>query len=538
MSSSFPVRCFLVILPAVMASLVVARDARSQVVEPNGVSVPATVAGSTETTLAQYFASKGEAIDAVADAATSPAVFLPLCDFQTTLVLSQSGAQAGLAWYNVPASPTATPVVHLIGTPPLALGQSITSADIRSDPGYADGLIGFALMKDLGSGYVPVYYSEYMRNVDCTMCTTPGYWKMALSYKSTNAANAYYMAWEDWEGASASSWPDDGDFNDKVFFITGVTCDGGGVACETGLPGVCAAGVTECQPGGTLTCKPQITASPEKCDNLDNDCNGQVDDGPGLCPGNQVCVQGQCIGPCSDSEFPCNPPLGCRNGYCVDLGCVGVTCAVGKLCQAGQCVGGCDGVVCPAGQDCQLGVCVDPCAGVSCPGAVCEHGACVTSCACRSCPAGQACASDGHCVDQGCQSKTCPTGQVCRTGACVDPCAGAACPGGGVCANGKCQPPSPITGSGTGTGGAAPTGGGTGSGGATGAGGRTGTGGIGTGGSLAVGGGAGGSSSGPHAVGGEVGCSCAVSTAWPGQATAALIALSFLAARSRSRRRR
>src|ERR1700722_10514595 len=170
------------VLLSLSLSLVVGRSATAQVVEPNGIGVPAVVAGSTETTLQQFFTAQGETIDATQDASTSPAVFLPLCDFQATLVLSQSQAQAGLDWYNVPTSPTAAPTpLYPIGAPPLAIGATVGSSDIRSNPAYAGGLIGFALMKNLGNGYVPIYYSEYMRNVDCTGCTMPGYWKMMLS---------------------------------------------------------------------------------------------------------------------------------------------------------------------------------------------------------------------------------------------------------------------------------------------------------------------------------------------------------------------
>ncbi len=158
--------------------------------------------------------------------------------------------------------------------------------------------------------------------------------------------------------------------------------------------GVCANGVTQCVVSGAPTCNATIKPSAEKCDNLDNDCNGMVDDGDGLCPSGQVCVQGKCIGPCSNTEFPCGPPLVCTNGLCVDPSCVGVTCKAGQICQSGTCVGGCEGVKCPANQQCQLGVCVDPCAGVTCKGAVCVQGVCVQSCMCQPCGAGQVCTAE------------------------------------------------------------------------------------------------------------------------------------------------
>ena len=52
---------------------------------------------------------------------------------------------------------------------------------------------------------------------------------------------------------------------------------GGGAACETALAGVCSAGRTRCE-GGRLVCDQRVQASDERCDDLDNDCNGRVDE--------------------------------------------------------------------------------------------------------------------------------------------------------------------------------------------------------------------------------------------------------------------
>jgi MYXO-CTERM domain-containing protein len=535
---------------AVLALAFVCRTAAAaQVVEPNGTVVPSATT-MDPISLQQYFTSVNENINVVANASITPATFMPLCNFQANLVLKQSSADGGLAWYNVPDSATdpnhtATPTVYQIGPFPMTVGTIVASSDIRSNANYAGGLVGFALLKNIGNGPVPVYYSEDTRNADCTGCTMPGYWKMMLSYQSTVTSNEYYMAWEDWEGANTTTWyGNDGDFNDKVFAISGVTCEGGGVPCQTTMQGVCANGITQCVVGGSPTCVSQIKPSAEKCDNLDNDCNGMVDDGPGLCPGSQVCVQGQCIDPCSTSEFPCGPPLVCVNGYCVDPGCENVTCKIGQVCHGGTCVGGCDGVQCPANQICELGVCVDPCAGVTCKGSVCVLGVCVQNCSCQACPKGQVCAATGACVDDGCDTMTCGAGQVCTNGSCGDACAGAKCPGGADCHNGQCDAPPPPPAP-TGAGGSTGTGGDTATGGAGGAvvrtggtsGGKGGAGGA--GGAIATGGSTGTTGSGgaaPHEAG-VVSCNC--TSAGPGSSGGALLlALMALAAFARRRARR
>ena len=64
----------------------------------------------------------------------------------------------------------------------------------------------------------------------------------------------------------------------------------GGGNCPTGQPGICADGTENCL-GGGLVCIQNLAAIVEKCDGLDNDCDGPVDeDNPG---GDQFCTTGQ-----------------------------------------------------------------------------------------------------------------------------------------------------------------------------------------------------------------------------------------------------
>lgn len=109
---------------------------------------------------------------------------------------------------------------------------------------------------------------------------------------------------------------------------------GGGQSCNTGLPGVCAAGTTQCT-GGQIVCVQDNPPSGEVCNNLDDDCDGIVDEGD-ICPGGQICQSGAC-----------QCPAGTQNcaGECVDTntdpancGFCGNQCPGGEICSAGACV--------------------------------------------------------------------------------------------------------------------------------------------------------------------------------------------------------
>jgi uncharacterized membrane protein YgcG len=432
------------------ALCLVAAGAAADIYEPNNVQVPPkgllvpidSSPKNGETQLYTLFQNRGEPYTSqasvVAAAQITPNAFSPLCGFTATFVMNQAGSKFGLAWYNDTGVPPQASDLHEIVPAGAPLGQMISGATIRNDPAYTGGLVGFAL--EVGGGEAG-HFTNPAYDTLCSstsVCNPAAHWITAIMFPSTVTANAYYICFEDGNTAS-NGWNNDGDFNDDVFFLTGLTCAGGGQPCDTGQPGVCAQGVTQCTANGT-TCTQVTQPGTETCNGLDDNCDGMVDNGA-VCPAGEVCDKGMCVTSCSNGEFVCPPNLACSSdGHCVDPACVSVSCPAGQVCVAGACKGPCDGVTCPYPQVCRAGVCVDPCANVNCPsGQVCQNGACVESCSCLPCATGMACdTGSGQCVDPTCVGKTCGAGTHCVSGSCVDDCMGATCPTGQTCMGGTC----------------------------------------------------------------------------------------------------
>jgi cysteine-rich repeat protein len=162
-------------------------------------------------------------------------------------------------------------------------------------------------------------------------------------------------------------------------------CEGEGTACQTGLPGACAAGTLRCSESSILICQPEQANVDEACgDGIDNDCNGDADEN---CPcGHDKCDEGVPL------DATCTV-----NG--VPDACIAAICASDPFC--------CDPAVSAAGRwdaSCVTRV-YSVCGALSCPAhaGTCTHGACEAG-------AALATTCDG---DIGCVKKVCTEDPFC-----------------------------------------------------------------------------------------------------------------------------
>ena len=205
----------------------------------------------------------------------------------------------------------------------------------------------------------------------------------------------------------------------------------------------------------------------------------------GLCTGDTVCHEGECIASsrvCGD--IICPPTQYCLNDVCTDIAlpdpCANKSCENGQICENGECIdpepaGKCGDDVCEAdetclddtcvesacvedghlkvcddGLVCSKGNCIEPkCVGITCPdGRSCIAGDCIED-ACiddngaeKQCGENQMCVG-GDCVDDGCivngTPMQCADGWQCVKGECAEiACLGKSCPAGQTCQAGNC----------------------------------------------------------------------------------------------------
>lgn len=397
-------------------------------------------------------------LDPWKEAVVVPETFHPTCPQTFTLITRGTALfKNAFGWYNATGQKPKAEDLHVMLGCSAKPGDTAV-LDLSKEAGYAGGEIGFFLVtpekgdgKGGGSGSCGalgccatvagaaqgegfVYYSERKHNPDYAGGSS---WIHLLTYGSHVFQDTFYFAWED------SNKSPNNDFTDMLTSVSGIRCSGAGVTCATGAPGVCGSGVTTCQQG-QLACSPLFDKGAEQCNGLDDDCNGQVDDGATCEKQNHVCHHGKCVGRCEMAEFPCAAGRSCDEltGLCVEPKCAGVSCGAGEVCRGGSCGAPCAGVVCPQGQTCVGDRCLDLCAGVTCAaGEVCQAGKCFPHCAkCDglSCEKPLECDSaSGKCADLSCKTG-CPAGTLCASGSCVDACAGVKCPAGQSCIAGQC----------------------------------------------------------------------------------------------------
>jgi|GEM_PF-1040585 len=109
------------------------------------------------------------------------------------------------------------------------------------------------------------------------LCNTNGHWLDC----DDAAYKAQFSAYEAHPEASCDGIDNDCDGSSDEDFtmttLTGTTVSGVGADCGVGS---CAGGVTTCTLNDrAIYCNSELNASPERCDNNDNDCDGQTDEG-------------------------------------------------------------------------------------------------------------------------------------------------------------------------------------------------------------------------------------------------------------------
>jgi len=78
--------------------------------------------------------------------------------------------------------------------------------------------------------------------------------------------------------------------------------------------GNCRAGEYQCV-DGAIICEGAIQPGTEICNGIDDDCDGEADEG--TCSPDGICIDGECRFRCASGEFPCDPGYTCEGGFCV-----------------------------------------------------------------------------------------------------------------------------------------------------------------------------------------------------------------------------
>lgn len=196
--------------------------------------------------------------------------------------------------------------------------------------------------------------------------------------------------------------------------------------------GICQSGTQTCQSDGTwgTTCQGEVLPTQEVCNNLDDDCNGVVDNG--FDTQNDVNNCGTCGNVCTTV----NGTPACVNGSC------GIaTCNPGFGNCDGNVATGCETQTSNDVNNC--GTCGNKCPADSCSGSTLTTHTCVNS-SCQAtasaCPRNLICGSNA-CLESCVTDSDCTLGNYCDgTGTCfAKKAAGAQCIGNNECTSGNCS---------------------------------------------------------------------------------------------------
>ena len=227
----------------------------------------------------------------------------------------------------------------------------------------------------------------------------------------------------------------DGGQSNQCVPANGALCECSGTSATLGLSTPCIAsnefgtcdGMRTCSTDGLSDCSAQV-ASDESCNGLDDNCDGNVDEG--TCDDGDACTEDSCDGAQGCVHTPLDGPA------CDD----GDACTIADYCQAGTCAGAalecvddnpCTVDTCDSDTGCAFphyaGACND---GDDCTfGDYCQEGACVAGLA-MACDDGNPCTEDACDAELGCKNAA-------VDGACDD---GNACTQGDACVEGNCWP--------------------------------------------------------------------------------------------------
>ncbi len=180
-------------------------------------------------------------------------------------------------------------------------------------------------------------------------------------------------------------------------------------------------------PERVLSCKPD-----EVCgDGLDNNCNGQIDEGCEPCTTKKPCSpaaacqsNGSCKAASCQNDGDCPSDTICRDDLCVacDEQDPAMLCPTGRLCVAGRCMVCAKDADCLNGDICRQGVCSAPQCKQSTD---CVNGLLCINGRCDFCTEDKDCGPDKNCVNKVCQkaecaeTKDCLSGLLCVGGRCT-----------------------------------------------------------------------------------------------------------------------